>query len=125
MPATTLPQKLTPEAPGIPRHVYAPRKKERAFLLGSLQRKRIENNIPLIPVFEGRDAAGKGGTIRRLTAKRNPRSYEVVPIAAPSDIERKHHYLRPCAKHATSTRSRNALAATSARDPKELGVSGC
>ncbi len=44
-------------------------------------------------VFEGWDAAGKGGTIRRLTRKLDPRGYEVVPVAAPQGEEKTHHYL--------------------------------
>jgi polyphosphate kinase 2 (PPK2 family) len=44
-------------------------------------------------VFEGPDAAGKGGAIRRITWALDARSYRVIPIAAPSDEERAHHYL--------------------------------
>ena len=47
----------------------------------------------LVAVFEGRDAAGKGGTIRRLTEKLDPRGYEVFPIAAPEGEDKSHHYL--------------------------------
>lgn len=44
-------------------------------------------------VFEGWDAAGKGGAIRRLTRNLDPRGYEVVPVAAPQGEEKTHHYL--------------------------------
>ncbi|MDR1540756.1 MAG: polyphosphate:AMP phosphotransferase [Clostridiales bacterium] len=44
-------------------------------------------------VYEGWDAAGKGGNIKRLTEQLDPRAYEVVPIAAPSKEELSHHYL--------------------------------
>jgi PPK2 family polyphosphate:nucleotide phosphotransferase len=44
-------------------------------------------------VFEGWDAAGKGGAIKRLTALMDPRGYKVWPIAAPKDAEARHHYL--------------------------------
>lgn len=47
----------------------------------------------LVLVFEGIDAAGKGGAIRRVTGALDPRQYEVVPVAAPSDEERAHPYL--------------------------------
>ncbi|MEM1202411.1 MAG: hypothetical protein AAGN66_04215 [Acidobacteriota bacterium] len=47
----------------------------------------------LVIVFEGWDAAGKGGAIRRLTSKLDPRGYQVYAIAAPSGDEREHHYL--------------------------------
>lgn len=46
-----------------------------------------------IVVFEGWDAAGKGGTIRRLTAQLDPRGFEVWPIAAPGPEYRGRHYL--------------------------------
>jgi polyphosphate:AMP phosphotransferase len=46
-----------------------------------------------ICAFEGWDAAGKGGTIRRLTATMNPENYRIIPIAAPTDEEKSHHYL--------------------------------
>jgi AMP-polyphosphate phosphotransferase len=59
---------------------------ELAFQL--YQKKRT-----LVVVFEGWDAAGKGGAIRRLTEKLDPRGYEVLPIAAPSGEDKTHHYL--------------------------------
>ncbi|MEW5694066.1 MAG: phosphate--AMP phosphotransferase [Candidatus Hydrogenedentota bacterium] len=49
--------------------------------------------IPVIITYEGWDAAGKGGNIRRLTQNMDPRGYEVIPIAAPNDEEKAHHYL--------------------------------
>ena len=47
----------------------------------------------LICVFEGSDAAGKGGSIRRVTASMDARQYQIVPIAAPSEEERAQPYL--------------------------------
>ena len=44
-------------------------------------------------IFEGWDAAGKGGAIRRLTAGTDARITRVIPISAPSDEELAHHYL--------------------------------
>ena len=58
-------------------------------LHGELYRKRI----PVILGFEGWYAGGKGGAIKRLTEKMDPRGYQVNPTAAPNDIERAHHYL--------------------------------
>lgn len=49
--------------------------------------------IPVILVFEGMDAAGKGGAIKRLTKWMDPRFYEINPTAAPSSTEKDHHYL--------------------------------
>jgi PPK2 family polyphosphate:nucleotide phosphotransferase len=45
-------------------------------------------------VFEGMDAAGKGGTIRRIAWALDPRSLNVWPIAAPNEIEKQQHYLQ-------------------------------
>ena len=44
-------------------------------------------------VFEGWDAGGKGGAIRRITHALDARQYRVIPIAAPTDEEKAHHYL--------------------------------
>ncbi len=44
-------------------------------------------------VFEGWDAAGKGGAIRRLTSALDARDYRVIPVGKPSDEEKAHHYL--------------------------------
>ncbi len=47
----------------------------------------------VVIVYEGSDAAGKGGNIKRVTAKLDPRGYEVVPVAAPTLEEKNHHFL--------------------------------
>ena len=52
-----------------------------------------EIKIASVIVFEGWDAAGKGSCIRRVTTAIDPRLFRVVPIAAPTDEERAHHYL--------------------------------
>lgn len=58
-------------------------------LHGELYRRRI----PVVLGFEGWDAGGKGGAIKRLTAKMDARGYAVNPTASPNDIEKAHHYL--------------------------------
>ncbi|HEX3076065.1 MAG TPA: polyphosphate:AMP phosphotransferase [Lachnospiraceae bacterium] len=63
---------------------------ERLSLLHSDMYRR---RIPVVIAFEGWDAAGKGGAIKRLTQVLDPRGYEVIPISAPNDVEREHHYL--------------------------------
>src|SRR5262245_21599234 len=47
----------------------------------------------MLLVFEGPDAAGKGGSIRRLTQAMDARLYQVISVAAPTDEERAHPYL--------------------------------
>ena len=61
--------------------------------LNKLHRKALKKKISTILLFEGADAAGKGGSIRRITAALDARHYQVIPIAAPTDEERAHHYL--------------------------------
>jgi len=61
--------------------------------LSYLEYKLYIKRRPVVIAYEGWDAAGKGGNIRRLTQRLDPRGYEVVPIAAPSQEELAHHYL--------------------------------
>lgn len=58
-----------------------------------LEHECYSRRVPVIAAFEGWDAAGKGGNIKRLTEKLDPRGYEVIPIAAPDATEKAHHYL--------------------------------
>ena len=51
------------------------------------------NKRTLVVVYEGWDAAGKGGNIKRVTERLDPRGYEVFAIAAPQGEDRNHHYL--------------------------------
>ncbi len=53
-----------------------------------------ESGHRLVVIFEGRDAAGKGGTIKRLTAPLNPRSCRVVALGAPTERERGQWYFQ-------------------------------
>lgn len=61
--------------------------------LRKLQYELYSRGVPLVLVFEGWDAAGKGGCIRRLTAALDPRGFQVVPIASPTPEEKEHHHL--------------------------------
>jgi polyphosphate:AMP phosphotransferase len=61
--------------------------------LNVLHRKAQRFGVSTILVFEGWDAAGKGGAIRRLTAAIDARACQVIPIAAPTEDERAQHYL--------------------------------
>lgn len=66
---------------------------ERQARISELHHEVYQHRIPIVIVYEGWDAAGKGGNIRRLTQRLDPRGYEVIPVAAPNDIEKAHHYL--------------------------------
>ncbi len=61
--------------------------------LSLLTRNRKFRDKSLIVVFEGADAAGKGGSIRRVTGALDARHYQVTPVAAPTDDERAQPYL--------------------------------
>ena len=65
---------------------------EQARLSGLMRDKRMRKHA-LVAVFEGNDAAGKGGAIRRVAAALDPRQYRIVPIAAPTEEERAQPYL--------------------------------
>nr|WP_319489958.1 polyphosphate:AMP phosphotransferase [uncultured Caproiciproducens sp.] len=71
------------------RHRLDELQSELSVLHGKLYRKKI----PVVIVYEGWDAAGKGGNIRRVAEALDPRGYEVVPVAAPSREESARHYL--------------------------------
>lgn len=58
-----------------------------------LARELYERKRSLVVIYEGWDAAGKGGNIRRFTEKLDPRGYDVLPIGAPEGEDRNHHYL--------------------------------
>jgi len=61
--------------------------------LARATRHKRYGRISVIAVFEGNDAAGKGGAIRRLAAALDPRAYRIVPVAAPTEEERAQPYL--------------------------------
>ncbi len=72
---------------------YKPLMERYQTTLKEIQFAAYRQGIPIIIVFEGWDAAGKGGCIIRLTNPLNPRGYVVDPISAPNDYEKLHHYL--------------------------------
>lgn len=61
--------------------------------LRELHNKLYRRKIPVIIAYEGWDAAGKGGNIKRIAAALDPRGYEVHPIASPEPHEKARHYL--------------------------------
>jgi polyphosphate:AMP phosphotransferase len=77
----------------LSKHDYETRVAQLQARLNQLVRKLQKRGKSAILVFEGTDAAGKGGAIRRITWALDARSYRVIPISAPTDEERAHHYL--------------------------------
>lgn len=61
-----------------------------------------EQGLKVLMIFEGRDAAGKGGTIKRITEHLNPRGARVVALEKPSDTERTQWYFQRYVKHLPS-----------------------
>lgn len=77
----------------LSRSKYERKLAEQQARLRSLQMQIHRQRLPVLVLFEGWDAAGKGGAISRLTGMLDPRSYEVHAFAAPTAEERAHHYL--------------------------------
>ncbi len=61
--------------------------------LSTLHSELYRRRIPVVLAFEGWDAGGKGGAIKRLTQALDPRGYIVHPVSSPNDLEKSHHYL--------------------------------
>ncbi len=61
--------------------------------LAGLHQQAMQKKLSTILVFEGPDAAGKGGAIRQITQALDVRNYKVYPFAAPTDVENSYHYL--------------------------------
>jgi polyphosphate:AMP phosphotransferase len=73
--------------------VYRKTLKEAQALLNLVFRQAKQLGISTILVFEGADAAGKGGAIRRVTGALDAMDFDIHPIAAPTEEERARHYL--------------------------------
>jgi len=77
----------------LPKKEYQERLREAQAKLRRQHREARDKKISMVIVFEGWDAAGKGGAIRRLVSALDARSVRTIPIAAPTDEERAQHYL--------------------------------
>ena len=83
----------------VKRGVYEERMAELQLELVKLQYWVKQQGLKVVLIFEGRDAAGKGGTIKRLTEPLNPRGATVVALPAPSDREQ-HAVVLPALRRA-------------------------
>jgi polyphosphate:AMP phosphotransferase len=77
----------------LPEREYEEKREKWLGRLNRLVRAASAAKRSVVFVFEGWDAAGKGGAIRRLTSAIDARDYRVIPVAKPSDEEKAHHYL--------------------------------
>ena len=81
------------------RKVYEEELRKLQIDLCHLQRWVKEKNLRAIILFEGRDAAGKGGTIKAITEKVSPRVFRVVALPAPSDRDKTQIFLQRYIQH--------------------------
>ena len=72
---------------------YRKELKEQQALLSANHNRLYRHKIPMIICYEGWDAAGKGGNIKRVSAALDPRGYVVEPIASPTPDEKNRHFL--------------------------------
>lgn len=86
-------QKLKLNEEQLDRKAYKKRLKILQYEMLNLQQFLLSNKISLVLAFEGMDAAGKGGAIKRLTQRLDPRGLVVHPISAPQPHELRYHYL--------------------------------
>lgn len=77
----------------ISREEYSRQLRKYQNRMRDLEHEVYTRRLPVIILYEGWDAAGKGGNIRRLTRNMDPRGYDVISTQAPNDIEKRHHYL--------------------------------
>jgi polyphosphate kinase 2 len=83
----------------VKRDVYEARLGELSLELVRLQYWVKQQGLRIVLIFEGRDAAGKGGTIKRLTEPLNPRGATVVALPAPTERERTQWYFQRYVAH--------------------------
>ncbi|MGB0445582.1 MAG: polyphosphate kinase 2, partial [Porticoccaceae bacterium] len=83
----------TPYA-GISESDYQIEKRRLQVELLKIQQRLIKTNQKLVVVFEGRDAAGKGSTIKRFTENLMPNYYKVIALGIPNESESKYWFRR-------------------------------
>ena len=81
------------------RKAYEKELKKLQIQLCHLQEWVKANKLRVIILFEGRDAAGKGGTIKAITEKVSPRVFRVVALPAPSDREKSQLFIQRYMQH--------------------------
>jgi len=89
-------------APSLDRHVYFRELLRLQAELVKLQDWVVETQYKLAIIFEGRDAAGKGGVIKRITQRLNPRVCRVVALPAPNEREKNQWYFQRYVPHLPS-----------------------
>ena len=93
--------------PKMKRKAYEQELRKLQVKLCHLQDWVKETGARIIVVFEGRDAAGKGGTIKAITARVSPRVFRVVALPAPSDREKTQMYMQRYISSGSRRRARS------------------
>ena len=88
-----------PSASGVDRHLYFKELFRLQAELVKLQDWVVNQKLKVVVLFEGRDAAGKGGVIKRITQRLNPRVCRVAALPAPSERERTQWYFQRYVSH--------------------------
>jgi polyphosphate kinase 2 len=88
-----------PRAQGLDRHFYLKELLRLQRELVKLQDWVVHKNLKVVVLFEGRDAAGKGGVIKRITQRLNPRICRTVALPAPTERERSQWYFQRYVNH--------------------------
>jgi len=88
-----------PEPESLDRHLYFKELFRLQRELVKLQDWVLNTRLKVVVIFEGRDAAGKGGVIKRITQRLNPRICRVVALPAPSERERTQWYFQRYVAH--------------------------
>ncbi|MCP5068478.1 MAG: polyphosphate kinase 2 [bacterium] len=91
-----------PKRAKLPSKVYEKRLSELQLELVKLQEWVKAKGLKVVVIFEGRDAAGKGGTIKRIMQRLNPRVCRVVALATPTEREKTQWYFQRYAAHLPS-----------------------
>ena len=87
------------QGPGIDRHLYFRELFRLQSELVKLQDWVVAQKLKVVVIFEGRDAAGKGGVIKRITQRLNPRVCRVAALPAPNERERTQWYFQRYVSH--------------------------
>ena len=96
VPGDIIPHRMTPK---LPRKYYDQELRRLQIELVKLQEWIKDQGLRVVVLFEGRDAAGKGGTIKRITACLNPRVCRVVALGTPTEREKTNWYFQRYVPH--------------------------
>lgn len=95
-----IPEKTTTDKPNkLKKKVYEEELENLQIELVKLQEWIKHKKLKVVVIFEGRDAAGKGGTIKRITQSLNPRNCKVVALGTPTDREKSQWYFQRYVPH--------------------------